>query len=371
MKKNMKNIVSGMMAATLILGLAGCNDGANAAVNSSAAASETAAADTADTAAPAVETEAANAGLNATLLFATHEVGTSNYNLSAELAKLWEANGIGTVDVQPISPGGMGAPYLFEQDKTDVSFINGAPAKWAKEEGTLGKTPVSGYSAMIGGLTNVSAVNFMTKAFMDKHNVETVEEAIRQKLPIRIGCSPIGSMDNEVVQILLEYLGVTEADIKSWGGDVIHGGGSDLSAMVKDGKLDFMLDHTSINSSTMTEIAMTCDVHFNQWEDATIEYFVNEKGFQRITIPANSWNGQTEEIVNAGTPDCIFVKSDLDEEVVYWMTKTMCENRDYLVSILGSISPFDPATCWESEKVGGIELHPGAEKYFKEAGYIK
>ena len=96
----------------------------------------------------------------------------------------------------------------------------------------------------------------MTKAFMDKYNVQTVEEAIRQKLPIRIGCSPVGSMDNEVVQILLGYLGVTEDDIKSWGGDVVHGGGSDLSAMVKDGKLDFMLDHTSVNSSTMTEIEM-------------------------------------------------------------------------------------------------------------------
>ena len=138
----------------------------------------------------------------------------------------------------------MGAPYLFEQGKTDVSFINGAPAKWAFEEGHPRQTSCKGYSAMIGGLTNVSAVNFMTKAFMDKYNVQTVEEAIRQKLSIRIGCSPVGSMDNEVVQILLGYLGVTEDDIKSWGGDVVHGGGSDLSAMVKD-EAGFHVDHTS------------------------------------------------------------------------------------------------------------------------------
>lgn len=386
MKKSMKKLFSVAIAATMAMGLAGCNDGSSATTNTAAPAAETEAAEAAGgaaagTQAAGAETEAAagaaqkapaaNAGLGATILFATHEVGTSNYNLSAELAKLWEENGIGTVDVQPISPGGMGAPYLFEQDKTDVSFINGAPAKWAAEEGTLGKPPVSGYSAMIGGLTNVSAVNFMTKAFMDKNNVQTVEEAIRQKLPIRIGCSPVGSMDNEVVQILLEYLGTSEEEVKSWGGDVVHGGGSDLASMVKDGKLDFMLDHTSINSSTMTEIAMTCDVHFNQWEEETLDYFVNEKGFQRITIPANSWKGQTEEIVNAGTPDCLFVRTDLDEDVVYWMTKTMCENRDYLVSVLGSIEPFDPETCWEAEKVGGLALHPGAEKYFKEAGYIK
>ncbi|MFV0502612.1 MAG: TAXI family TRAP transporter solute-binding subunit [Lachnospirales bacterium] len=308
---------------------------------------------------------------NETVLFATHEVGTSNYNLSVELAKLWDEKGGITVDVQPISPGGMGAPYLYEAGKADITFINGAPAKWASEDGTLGKPPTSGYSAMIGGLTNVSAVNFMTNSFIEKNGVTTFEEAIRQKLPIRIGCSPVGSMDNEVVNILLNYLGVTEEDVNSWGGSIIHGGGSDLSTMVKDGKIDFMLDHTSPTSSTMTEIAMTCDVTFMQWEPETVEYFVKEKGFQRVTVPANSFSGQPTDITNPGTPDCLFVSSSLDEETVYNLTKLMCENRDYLVGLVGSVEPFDPSTSWEPEKNGGIALHPGAEKYYKEAGYIK
>ena len=309
--------------------------------------------------------------LNANVLFATFEVGTSNYNISAELGKLWEDNGVGIVDVQPISPGGMGAPYLFDGNKADIAFINGAPAKWAMEDGTLGKAPATGYLAMLGELSAVSAVNFLTNDFMEKYGVSTIEEAIRQQLPIRIGCSPVGSMDNEVVQILLGYMGVTEDDVRSWGGDVIHGGGSDLAAMVKDGKLDYMLDHTSVNSSTMQEIAMTADVTFLQWEEATLDYFVNEKGFQRVTIAPNSWKGQTTELVNAGTPDCLFVSDDLDEEVVYELTKIMCENRDYLVSVFASLEPFNPETCWEAEKVGGVPLHPGAERYFREMGYIK
>jgi TRAP-type uncharacterized transport system substrate-binding protein len=319
-------------------------------------------------------TEAAaeeSAALNANILFSTFEVGTSNYNISAELAKMWEDNGIGTVDVQPTSPGGMGAPYLFAGGKADIAFINGAPAKWARETGTLGKDPTSGYLAMLGELSAVSAVNFLTQDFIDEYGVDTIEEAIRQELPIRIGCSPVGSMDNEVVQILLGYMGVTEDDIRAWGGDVVHGGGSDLASMVKDGKLDFMLDHTSVNSSTMQEISMTADVKFLQWEEATIEYFIKEKGFQRVTIAPNSWKGQTEQLVNAGTPDCLFVAEELDEEVVYELTKIMCEKRDDLVGIFASLEPFNPETCWESEKVGGVPLHPGAERYFKEMGYIK
>jgi hypothetical protein len=362
MSKKMKKVLALGFAFVLAVNLTGCG---GSAIKEEAPVVETAPVEGSS------NESSETVKMNAELLFATHEVGTSNYNLSAELAKLWENEGIGTVDVQPISPGGMGAPYLFEQDKADITFINGAPAKWAYETGTLGKDPIGGYSAMIGSLSSVSAVNFMTNAFMKKHNVSTIEEAIRQELPIRIGCSPVGSMDNEVVQILLGYMGVTEEDIKSWGGDVIHGGGSDLASMVKDNKIDFMLDHTSVNSSTMQEIAMTSDVTFMQWEEATLEYFVKEKGFQRVTIAADSWKNQTEPIINAGTPDCIFVSDKLDDDVVYELTKIMCENRDYLVSVLASVEPFDPKTCWESEKIGGLPLHPGAERYFKEMGYMK
>ncbi len=368
MRKTMKKLMAWGLAATVTLGLAGCGSTEK---KTQEPAQSTEASKTEQETSVTDKAADSTTNLNANILFATFEVGTSNYNISAELGKLWEDKGIGTVDVQPISPGGMGAPYLFDGGKCDIAFINGAPAKWAKDEGTLGKEPASGYKAMIGSLSAVSAVNFLTQDFIDKYKVTTIEEAIRQKLPVRMGCSPVGSMDNEVVQILLKYMGVTEDDIRSWGGDVIHGGGSDLSSMVKDGKLDYMLDHTSVNSSTMQEISMTCNVNFLQWEDATIDYFVKEKGFQRVTVPANSWKGQNEEIVNAGTPDCLFVSEDLDDEVVYQLTKIMCENRDYLVSVFASLEPFDPATCWESERVGGVELHPGAERYFKEMGYIK
>ena len=56
---------------------------------------------------------------------------------------------------------------------------------------------------------------------------------------------------------------------------------------------------------------------------------------------------------------------------VYMVTKILNENRDYLVEQFASLSGWDPETCWEPEKIAGLELHPGAERYYKEAGYIK
>ncbi|MBE6905187.1 TAXI family TRAP transporter solute-binding subunit [Marasmitruncus massiliensis] len=363
---SMKVMATVLATATLVTA-SGC--GAPASPASSAPAASTA---------PAANSAAASSqitkpqGEPVDVLFSTHSVGTSNYTISAGLGTMWldylpEGS---SVDVQPTSPGGMGAPYLFADGQADVAFINGAPAKWAYEDGTLGKEPTQEYRAMVGSLTSVSAVNFMTKAFINKYGVDTIEDVVAKKLPIRIGCSPKGSMDEKVVEMLLNHLGVTYDDVKSWGGDIVHGGGSDLAAMVKDGKLDMMLDHTSVQSSTMTEIAMTCDVHFTQWKDETLDWFCTQ-GFERITIPAGSWKGQDKEIINAGTPDCIFVSKNLPDDVVYNLTKGMCEQREYLVSQYASIEPFDPATCWKPEKNGNVPLHPGAEKYFKEMGYIK
>ena len=42
-----------------------------------------------------------------------------------------------------------------------------------------------------------------------------------------------------------------------------------------------------------------------------------------------------------------------------------------LVAEYNSLSPWEPETAWEEMQRGGCPLHPGAEKYYKEAGYMK
>ncbi|MGE4485471.1 MAG: TAXI family TRAP transporter solute-binding subunit [Oscillospiraceae bacterium] len=365
----MKKTIALTLALTMILALfTGCSSNQQPADGTASATSTTV---TSATSTVTADTGSSVDLSNEYLVFATDQVGTSSYNIAVEMSKYFEAAGIGTVDVQPISPGGMGSPYLFSAGTCDIAFVNGAPAKWARETGTLGKEPTSGYEAVAGGLTAVTCVNLFTNAFIEKYGVTTIEEALRQKLPVRIGCSNPGSMDNQCVQLFLDYMGVTKEDLESWGGSWVTGGGSDMSAMISDGQLDYYLDQTSANSSTMTEIAMTTDVTFLQWEDATIDHFVNDLGFQRVALPANSFKNQDKEIVMPGSPDCLFVSENLSEDVVYVLTKTICENRDALVATYASLAPFDPETCWESEKIGGNPLHPGAEKYYKEMGYIK
>ncbi|MBQ8969754.1 MAG: hypothetical protein IJ073_00355, partial [Lachnospiraceae bacterium] len=251
-----------------------------------------------------------------------------------------------------------------------LSFANGAPAKWAMEEGTLGNPPTDGYKAAIGSLTAVCYVNLITNDFLKKYNVSSLEEIFEQKLPLRIGCSPRGSMDAEGAYRMLEYFGVTLEDLQSWGGDIIEQGGDANAEALADGHIDFYVDHTSSSSSTMAQIASTVDVTFLQWSDEMCQWFMDTLGFDLITIPANSFKGQTEDLHLPGSPDALFVNENLDDDVVYMIVKTLSENRDELVNEYASLEPWDPATAWEATKRGGVDLHPGAERYYKEMGYM-
>lgn len=362
----MKKVLALILALTLTMSMAACGGSASSAAPAPSAAPVA-------PASSAVPTEGAEKFSGETIVFSSDAVGSGSYNIIVEMSKYLEnQGGFGLVDVQPTNPGGMGAPYLFaEGGDVDLAFINAAPARWAREEGTLGKEPTSGYSAVIGGLTAVCYINCISNKFLSDHGVSTIEEIFENKLPLRIGCSPMGSMDAQGAYLLLEHFGVTQADLESWGGSITNQSGSENQAALQDGKIDFYIDHTSSSSSTMAEIATTCDVTFLQWGDKLVDWFVTEKGFQRITVPADSFKGQTSEITLPGSPDSIFASDALGEEIVYQVTKTLCENRDNLVATYNSLTPWDVETCMETEKLGGNPLHPGAERYYKEMGYIK
>jgi TRAP-type uncharacterized transport system substrate-binding protein len=60
----------------------------------------------------------------------------------------------------------------------------------------------------------------------------------------------------------------------------------------------------------------------------------------------------------------------LPNEVAYAVTKALCENRDALAKGHAGLKYFNPQVGWKPENLG-IPLHPGAEKYYKEKGWMK
>ncbi len=85
----------------------------------------------------------------------------------------------------------------------------------------------------------------------------------------------------------------------------------------------------------------------------------------RYVIKADTYPGQTKEIKTIAQPNFLAVRADLDEEAVYQITKTIYENLPFL----NAIHKATKVMALEKALDGlPMPLHPGAARYFKEAG---
>ncbi len=84
-----------------------------------------------------------------------------------------------------------------------------------------------------------------------------------------------------------------------------------------------------------------------------------------FTLDANTYPGQTEAIETIAQPNFLSVRSDIDEEAVYLITKTIYENLPFLHGIHGATRNMSLERA-----IAGLPmpLHPGAQRYYEEVG---
>lgn len=366
MKKSLKKALALGLAVFTVFGISGC----------ASQETETKTAESAKETAAGTAKEPGTAGSYEVtgpveLTFATQDVGTTAYVYASTMANIFtDAFPKGSViDVTTTSPGGVGAPVVLENGQCNVIISNAAPSKWACEDGILDNPPVERVRSIAGGLDKAFINVLFTQSFVDKTGITSVEQLVEQKYPVRIAIKSSGAFGELACAKVFEVLGVSYKDIESWGGSVTQTGSDAIVSLLKDGKADLTIDHIAPGQSATAELCMTADMYFPQLSDETLEK-LEEVGFDASTIEAGTWTGQDTEIKSVGSPQVILVAADVDDATAYTLTKALCENQETLVNASAALEAFDPKTAWEPLKVGA-PLHPGAEAYYKEMGYMK
>ena len=304
------------------------------------------------------------------LTFAAQEVGTAAYNYATALqgAMIKGLPAGSTINITTTSPGGVGAPLIVNNAaKCDIVMSNSAPAKWAKEEGILGKKPTPNIACLAGGLGN-DFINIMfTKKFVDKTGIKTIEELVEKKYPVKIVIKKNGTLGELSAEKVFAALGVTLSDIAKWGGTVEKTGGDAIKSGLQDDIYDMTIDHIGAGQSNTTELCLTHEMYDVQMAPETMAKLV-EMGYDYVTVPANTWQGQTTDIQSVGSQQCILVSTTMSDDVAYALTKAVCEHAKELGEAVAVLSYFKPAVAG-SKTLTGIPLHPGAKKYYEEVGY--
>lgn len=144
---------------------------------------------------------------------------------------------------------------------------------------------------------------------------------------------------------------------------------SEASVAMQNGQVDGINITGGLPVSSVTELMAgnigTKIISFSK-EQCDLLNSLGYSQFGLYTIPANTYSNQPEEITTVGYKCELFTTADLDEEVVYQMTKTLFENMDEIRSSHNALSTIEAETCLQG--LAEVPLHTGAVRYFKEIG---
>ncbi len=140
-----------------------------------------------------------------------------------------------------------------------------------------------------------------------------------------------------------------------------------------DGKIDVYVNGCIDPCGQFIQFTETEDIRFigpENHEGAAVDKFLGKYRF-RDEIPAGIYSGQKNEtaVMSMNVPVGIGVRGDLDADIVYNMTKTFWENIDQVTSDAPWAKQLNVE--FAAKNIGGMTVHEGAARYYREIGVLE
>lgn len=328
----------GLLTLALIMVLAACSS--EEASSSGSESSEPAAAD-------AVPQDIA---------FGSATVGGFWYTLSAGMADKMEPL-FPDSSVTIVEGGSVSNLLGLDKGTFAVGFANGQTVPEALNGINAFEEPVENVSTVATLYPNV--FHMVVREDSDIHSLEDLKGKT---------VSPgIAGYSGELAFIdMLDSVGMSYDDL----GGIEYIGTADGADLLRDGHIDAIVGMVAAPLSTFEELDTTVGIRILPLEEEVITA-LNEKneGYLPYTIEGGTYSNITEDINTVAGYTVLLVNDDLmGEDAVYELTKMVFENQEHWTTLSSVMNDFSPEYSVENN-VGN--LHPGAERYYKEVGAIE
>ncbi|MBX7270223.1 TAXI family TRAP transporter solute-binding subunit [Stutzerimonas chloritidismutans] len=137
--------------------------------------------------------------------------------------------------------------------------------------------------------------------------------------------------------------------------------------LIKNRQLDATLQSSGLGMAAIRDLASTMPVTFVEIPAAVVEKIESDAYLPGV-IPAGTYDGQDTDVPTVAITNILVSHEKVSDEVAYQMTKLMFDN---LSSLGNAHSAAKDIKLENATKNLPIPLHPGAERFYKEAGVLK
>ena len=310
------------------------------------------------------------------LTWTAGSLGGGWYTISGGMAELLREKA--QLNIKVIPGGGVQNPPLVQNGEADLGMglppllqlaINGDPATYKGQK-------MPDLRALAGNMS-LNTFHFYVAAD-SPYATMSIDEIVKGKKPIRLAISKPGSSDVWVFEKMMEFSGLCPAGkpedcYKSWeaaGARFFRGSYAEQAGAFKDRNVDGTFTFLALPGASITEASVGRKLKLLSFGDPLLAHlakFAVGKG----TIPAGTYPqaaNASEAVVSATMGTTITVNAKMKPELAYTITKTLNDHADRVRKIHGSLADYEPA---KGHMFLGAPLHPGAEKYYREKGWLK
>lgn len=269
------------------------------------------------------------------------------------------------IDVAIFPGGGLANPLHVDMGRSDFGIAAHAVIVAAGKGIEPFKKPAENLQSMLN-LHDSTLMHFIVNK---KSGITSLQQIKDRKMPVRISLSHTAGNSYLFSKWILEEYGISQKDITSWGGKIYTPSTSDAADMMKNGQLDIMVWIGPGEAFIIQDMINSVDLDLLPVDEKVIDAVDQKYGLKKGIIPAKWYGGKFgHKTVTVDASTELMVSRNVPEDLVYNMVKAICESRDDIVIASPYWASFTPERAAEEL---ALPLHPGAEKYYREMGYIK
>ncbi|RDW17522.1 hypothetical protein CWR48_13430 [Oceanobacillus arenosus] len=283
-------------------------------------------------------------------------IGTSSASgtfhiIGGALADIWTEELENVTATARTAPGSSAenVPMLQEQ-QIEVATLTSEQAHFGYRGGELYDERFEGLRAISGG--HIGELQIIANA---DNGIESIADLEGK----RIGKGAPGSTSESMAYLVMEAYG-----IEDW--TPVDGSNADDFNNLRDGNVDAVFSPLGAPTPGIMELDAVMNLNFLPIDDDKAEAIVKDRPyFFKATVDAGAYNSLEEDYNTIAYGTVIATSADMDEDLIYDLSKLLYESTDRLAGIhaQGSFYSLENATTGVT-----IPYHKGAAKYLEEQG---
>jgi uncharacterized protein len=272
---------------------------------------------------------------------------------------------------KPGSPAG--GILNISTGQSDFTFNGGSPEIRHALEGKAPFTEsLKGKFSYVLMLHNDLVVHsIMTKEWADKNGIKSFDDIAAKKPPMRLAVNLVANLQSTLSMYvaLFDVYGIKEADVTSRGGSLFRGNSNNGLEAMRDGKIDVFINGGFIPTAQLTDLARGRQLAWISASPEKIKAAAAMWAYDPITLPKSAYPFLTQDELTITQWAAVVAGNHVKDETVYKFMKALFENKETVRAIHPSMAAFETKTVMRNPTP--VPYHPGAAKYYREAGLLK